>query len=87
MFVSSLPVTAITISAVFISAFTKTFGCEALPTTTLISASSSRFERGWGFSSTTTTSLSSCESNFARVLPTAPTPRTTIFKLFPSLLF
>ena len=81
MFVSSLPVTATTISAFAISALTKTFGYEQLPKMVLRSASSSKRFKGIDLLSTITISFSS-DSNVARVLPTAPAPRITIFTSF-----
>ena len=81
IFASSLPVTATTISAFAISAFTKILGWELVPKTVLISASSSKWLRTDASLSTTTRSFSS-ESNVARVLPTAPAPRITIFTSF-----
>ena len=81
MLVSSLPVTATTISAFAISDLTRIFGYEQPPRIVLRSASSSRRFRAEELLSTITMSFSS-DNNAARVLPTAPAPRITIFTSF-----
>ena len=76
--VSSLPVTATTISASLIPALTRIFGKDAPPRIVLISASSSSLCNLIGSLSTIVRSFS-CDKRLASVLPTAPAPKMTIF--------
>ena len=76
--VSSLPVTATTMSASLMPAFTRILGKDDPPRMVLISASSSSLCNFTGSLSTIVRSFS-CDKRLASVLPTAPAPKMTIF--------